>query len=382
MNMRFNTPPNWPVPPGWTPGPNCQPDPTWPPPPPGWTWWVPEAATATAQAAAPPPPPPGVGLSDNLVAQATDCMRAAQDADRAGDTARARTSARGAEQMLRQAINADPANVEYQLSLARALEVTSEIEVDKDLRRAAATAEEAVRLRLVLVDADPTNAQYLLALGVAYNNLGTVALAHRDGNEAIRWMQVSCQVFQDVLRIQPSSVDAQQHLGAAAFRLGKIAAASDQNTLARAAFEQSVTARQQQAMSPQDHQAWNELGESLTGLGEAQNDLADDSAAAQTGREAVSAFRNAIAHQSDEQGYRTLALALVKSAAMAANVNDAVVSAQCALEAADIWQRYGTQKSRRRWPLVAELLTKAVPAVQGRDPQLADACRRAAANMS
>jgi hypothetical protein len=39
--MRFNSPPGWPVPPdGWTPTPEWRPDPSWPPAPPGWQFWL------------------------------------------------------------------------------------------------------------------------------------------------------------------------------------------------------------------------------------------------------------------------------------------------------------------------------------------------------
>lgn len=325
---------------------------------------------------------PAAGSADGLITQIADLLKAAQSADRAGDKARARASARSAEHALRQSLSVGPANVESQMALARALEVTSEIEVDSDLRRAADTAEEAVRIRLALVNTAPDNAEYLLALGVAYNNLGTVALAHCDANEAIRWMQVSCQVFQDALNAQPCSVEAQHNLGQGAFRLGQIATAGQQNILARAAFEQSVTARRHLAMSPQDHEAWSDLAESLQALGGVQCELADDAAAERTSREAVAAFRNAIVDQSDEAGHRNLALALVRSAAMASNVRDAPASARQALEAASIWARYGTSESRRRWPMIAQLLTKAAPAVQAHDPQLAEDCRRMAAQMS
>jgi tetratricopeptide (TPR) repeat protein len=350
---------------------------------------VPESTTSHPQP--PPSPPPAsvapapthvAGAADGLIAQVADLLRTAQTANLAGEKARARASSQQAETTLRQRLSTEPSNVNCQLALARALEVTSEIEVDSDLRRAADTVEEAIRIRLSLVNTEPDNVEYLLALGVAYNNLGTVALAHCDADEAIRWMQVSCQVFQDALSAEPSSTDAQRHVGQGTFRLGKIAAADSQNTLARAAFEQSVTARRRLVTSRQDHQAWNELAESLEGLGGAQCNLVDDAAAEQTSREAVEAMRNAIVDQSDESGHRNLALGLVKSAAMAANVNDPHASARQALEAASIWARYGTQESRRRWPQIAQLLTKAAPAAQAHDAQLADACRRAAAKMS
>jgi tetratricopeptide (TPR) repeat protein len=409
MKMRFNPPPNWPVPRDWAPGPDRHPDPSWPPPPPGWACWVPDTAPDLAVAAStppdastgapptppsptPPPPSPPLATStaapvpsaapDGLMDRIATLLEAASNADRSGDATRARQAVGEAEQVLRQRVAADPATAEYRVALARVLEVTSEIEVDKDLRRAAGTVEEAVRIRLALVNAESDNVDYLVALGVSYNNLGTVALGHCDAKEAVRWMQASCQVFQDALSSRPNMLEAQHHLAVGAYRLGQIAAADDQNALARAAYEQSVAARRHLAMSPQDHKAWHELGESLIGLGGVQSSLLEDAAALQTSHEAVSAFRSAIAGQDDEQGYRDLTLALVKCAACAANVNDAQTTARQALEAATLWQRYGTPATGRRWPLIAELLNRAAPALQRQDAHLADACQRAAAAMS
>ncbi|WP_179476134.1 tetratricopeptide repeat protein [Mycolicibacterium vinylchloridicum] len=337
------------------------------------------AATRNAALAPPPVPvqPPG-----DFVQQASSLIDAARRADAAGNATAARTSIQQAEQILRQHSSAQPSAPDYQLALARVLEVTSEIEVDKNLRRAAATAEEAVRIRLALIDSHPDNIDYLLALGVAYNNLGTVALAHNDPAEAIRWMQVSCQVFRDAVDMAPSSTGAQQYLGTGAFRLGQIAAADDQNALALAAFEQSAKARSHLTLSPSDHEAWHGLGEALAGLCDAHAEMGDDSAALRVAQEAVAAFRSAVVGHDDLQGHRDLALALVKGAACAANAGDAHALANQALEAGRIWQRYGTDESGRRWPIIAQLLTDAAAAVQHQDAELAKACQRGAYEMS
>lgn len=50
QQLRFNTPPGWPLPPeGWVPEEGWLPDPSWPPAPPGWNFWIP------AEPAAAPP---------------------------------------------------------------------------------------------------------------------------------------------------------------------------------------------------------------------------------------------------------------------------------------------------------------------------------------
>lgn len=400
--MKFNPPPSWPIAPDFEPSSDWSPDPTWPPAPPGWQFFVtaptpslpsanqhsqpihpryltgssapanvrgPELTTPT-----PPAPPSPSGPSVDEYAQ--EALRAGQ----AGDLVTARTALQHAEQSAREHIAKQPANPECQQALAKVLELASALELDGDLRRAAATAEEAVHVRLALVNRHPHNAEYLLSLGVAYNNLGAVALAHSLGSESIRWLQVSCQVLRDVLTLQPNWGEAHHNLGVGAYRLGAVAAADDKHDMARAAFEESVAARRHPANAPQTHQQWHELGESLAGLLEAQNELRRDDLAMQTANEAVAAFRNAVdAH--DAHGHRNLALALVKSAGCAWNDDDAPAAAHQLLEAATIWRQYGTETSGRRWPLIAQMLNRAVPALQNQDAALAQECRRAAKDM-
>jgi hypothetical protein len=339
---------------------------------------TPTAARHPPQAIPQPPSAPAAPdpLSAIVEKRAEEALRAGQ----AGDLVTARTALQQAEKSARERVANQPANPEYRQVLAKVLELTSALELDGNLRRAAATAEEAVHLRLALVNGQPQNADYLLSLGVAYNNLGAVALAHCLGSESIRWLQISCQVLRDALSLQPNWGEAHHHLGVGAYRLGAVAAADDKHEMARAAFEESVAARRHPANPPQDHQQWHELGESLAGLLQAQNELHRDDLAKQTAKEAVTAFRNAVDDQ-DAQGHRNLALALVKSAGCAWNDNDAQAAAHQLLEAATIWRQYGTETSSRRWPLIAQMLNRTAPALQNQDAALAEACRRAAKDM-
>lgn len=400
--MKFNPPPGWPIAPDFEPSADWSPDPTWPPAPPGWQFFVAvptPAAPSVSQSSEPihpryltgssapavvrgseqtnPTLPPAASSSGASVEEyAEEALRAGQ----AGDVVKARTSLQQAEQKARERVANQPGNPECQQVLAKVLELTSALELDADLRRAATTAEEAVHTRLALVNRHPHNAEYLLSLGVAYNNLGAVALAHCLGAESIRWLQVSCQVLRDVLALQPNWGEAHHHLGVGAYRLGAVAAADDKHEMARAAFEESVAARRHTANLPRDHQQWHELGESLAGLLEAQNELHRDDLAKRTAEEAVTAFRNAVDGH-DAQGHRNLALALVKSAGCAWNDDDAQAAAIQLLEAAAIWRQYGTEASSKRWPLIAQMLNKAVPALQNQDAALAEECRRAAKAM-
>lgn len=400
--MTFNPPPGWPIAAGFEPTADWTPDPTWPPAPPGWQFFVanPTPAPQTAEheptaihpryltapttgkpAANPPPAPsqptPAPARPQQLRETIEKRIEEALQASQAGDVPKARAALQQAEKWARQQVTNQPASPQPQQLLAKVLELTSALELDDDLRRAATTAEEAVRIRLALVNDQPHNADYLLSLGVTYNNLGTVALAHCLASESVRWLQVSCQVFRDALTLQPNWGEVHQRLGVGAYRLGAVAAADDKHEMARAAFEESVAARRHPSNAPGSHQEWHELGESLTGLLEAQNELRRDDLAKQTAKEAVTAFRNAVDDQ-DVQSQRNLALALVKSAGCAWNDNDAEASARQLLEAARIWLQHGTESSGRRWPVVAEMLRKAASALQDRDALLADACRRAA----
>jgi tetratricopeptide (TPR) repeat protein len=298
------------------------------------------------------------------------------------DLATARRAGEEATSLLRWLVNADEANASDKEDLARALEVMGHVALHiDDHRLSRAVNEEVLRLRLELVQAEPQNAHLRASLGVAYNNLGASALDADDIEDSVKWFEVSCRVYRDVLVMKPDNTKALSDLGQAAYRVGHCASLAGQTEKARAAYEESAEIRRRLAAGEPPGPIWHDLGKALMGACGQQSELDDDEVAIRTAREAVAAYRNAVTSPADGQEHRDLSLMLFKSAVCADSGRDVQSAALQALEAADIWSRYGTGSTGTRWPQLGGFLDRLVGRLLPSDRRLAATCRAAARRM-